>query len=362
MDARTSVFALLVCVLGVLAALIVFPLVEYVLAAGLLAIALRPAYEHLAPRLGPRPTGIMLTGLAVVVGVIPLLLVSLVVIGTTASILESISADYIVASGRTFARAELGLSAEAVTTIESVLSSELAGAVSAVTDVTLAQTLGIVTTALDIIVGTVVFIVVLYSLLVDGPAAVDWVRRIVPLEPRLLDELLAEIHVTVWAVLRSHLLVALLQGLLGGLGFALLGVPYATTLAVVLGLVSIVPTVGIWLVWGPVTVAHAVSSGPFGGAVLFGYGITVLAAIDIYLRALLVDRGSGLHPAIALVGVVGGGVLFGLVGLFVGPVVLAVFKASVTVIDRLERSPSANATSVPASELERDPSVTELDQ
>ena len=362
MDARTSVVALLICVLGVLAALIVLPLVEYVLAAGLLAVAFRPAYERLAPRLGARTAGLTLTGLAVVVGVVPLLLVSLVVIGTTRSVLESISADSIAAAGRSFARTTIGLDETAAATLESALSSELAGAIAGATELDLSQTVGLVTTALDVVIGTLVFVVVLYYLLVDGSAAVDWLRRIVPLEPRLLDELVAEIHVTVWAVLRSHLLVAVLQGILGGVGLALLGVSSATTLAVVLALVSVVPTVGIWLVWGPVTAAHAVSSGPLGGAVLLGYGIAVLAVVDTYLRALLVDRGSGLHPAIALVGVVGGGVLFGVVGLFVGPVVLAAFKASVTVLDRLEREPSADADSDSDSDLERQASFTELDQ
>ncbi|MFD1564216.1 AI-2E family transporter [Haloarchaeobius amylolyticus] len=361
MDTRSAVFALLSCILGALAALIVLPLVEYVLAACLLAVALRPVYERLVPHTGPRTAGIILTGLAVGGGIVPLVVVSLVILDTATSVLETVSADAIAASSRSFARTTLGLDETAAATLEAALSSELAETIGTATDVTVSQAVGLVTTVADIVAGTLVFVVVLYSLLVDGPAVIDWVRRITPLERRLVDELLAEVHVVVWAVLRSHLLVAVVQGILGGLGLVLLGVPYATVLAVALSLVAVVPAIGIWLVWGPVTVAHAISSGPLGGVVLLGYGLAVLAVVDTYLRALLVDRGSGLHPAIALVGVVGGGVLFGLVGLFVGPVVLAAFKASVTVLDRLERSPSADADADSDSNLERETSFTEID-
>ncbi|MGM0387983.1 MAG: AI-2E family transporter [Natrinema limicola] len=365
MDARSSVFALLICVLGVLATLIVLPLVEYVLAACLLAVALRPAYEQLVPRIGARIAGVTLTALAVAGVVVPLVVVSLVILETVTSALESVAAAHIVTAGRTFAQTTLGLDTASIALIESMVSSELAATIGTATDVSISQTVGLVATVADIVAGTLVFVFVLYSLLVDGPAVLDWVRQVVPLERRLVDELFAEVHVVVWAVLRSHLLVAVLQGILGGLGLVVLGVPFAAVLAVALSLVSVLPTVGIWLVWGPVTVAHAFSSSLLESVILLGYGTAVLAVVDTYLRALLVDRGSGLHPAIALVGVVGGGVLFGIVGLFVGPVVLAAFKASVTVLDRLERSPSADADAADAdsdSNLEREASFTELDQ
>ncbi|MFA9416762.1 AI-2E family transporter [Natrinema sp. HArc-T2] len=361
MDARSSVFALLICVLGVLAALVVLPLVEYVLAACLLAVALRPAYERLAHRVGARTAGVTLTGLAVAGAVVPLVVVSLLVLETATSVLEAVSADHIAAAGQTFARTTLGMDERTAATLEAALSSELTGAIGAATDVTLSETLGVVTAAVDVVIGTLVFVFVLYYLLVDGPTALDWVRRIVPLERWLVDELFAEVHIVIWAVLRSHLLVAVLQGVLGGLGLVLLGVPNAVVLAVALSLVSVLPTVGIWLVWGPVTVTHALSSSLLGSVALLGYGIAVLAVVDTYLRALFVDQRSGLHPAVALVGVVGGGVLFGIVGLFVGPVILAAFKASVTVVDRLEHSSSSDGSDTDP-DRGRETTFTELDQ
>ncbi len=358
MDARSSAFALLIYVLGVFAALVVLPLVEYVLAACLLAVALRPVFEQLAHRVGVRTAGVALTGLAIVGVVVPLVVVSLFILETATSVLEGVATDRIVAAGQTATRTTLGVDERTAATLESALSSERVGMIRSATEVSLSQTYGIVTAAIDVVVGTFVFVFVLYSLLVDGPAALDWIRQVVPLERRLVDELVTEVHAVVWATLRSHLLVAVLQGILGGLGLVVLGVPSAAVVAVALSVVSVLPAVGVWLVWGPVTVAYALSSDLLGGVILLGYGLSVLALVDLYLRALFVEQRSGLHPAIALIGVVGGGVLFGIIGLFIGPVILAAFKASVTVLDRLEHSPSADADADSDADLERETSFT----
>ncbi|QCS42191.1 AI-2E family transporter [Natrinema versiforme] len=353
MDARTAFFALLVAALCGLAALLVLPLVEYVLAACLLAVVLRPAYQRLEPRVGPRLAGLALTGVAVVAGVVPLLLVSLVVLRTALSTLESLEADRIVEYGREVARDDLGLADGTVTALESAVRSELEESFAGAAEVTLTRLIDIVTTGIDVAVGLVVLVFLVYYLLVDGAAFLDWLRETAPLETRVLDELFADVHDVTWAVLRSHVLVAVVQGILGGLGLAILGVPYATTLGVILVLASFLPTIGVWLVWGPVTVAHAASSGPARAAVLLGYGVAVLAVTDSYLRAYLVDRGSSLHPATALVGVVGGIYLFGVVGLFVGPMILAAFKACVTVAHRLERADSDDTDSATGPDREQ---------
>jgi len=92
--------------------------------------------------------------------------------------------------------------------------------------------------------------------------------------------------------------------------------------------------IGVWLVWAPMVVYLIVVGDPVAAALLLAYGIAVLSVVDNYLRAIFVDRGSGVHPAIVLVGVLGGIYLLGIMGLFLGPILLALFKASVTVFDR----------------------------
>ncbi|OLZ40524.1 AI-2E family transporter [Natrinema saccharevitans] len=358
MDARTSFFALLVSILAGVAALLVRPLLEYVLGACLLAVVLRPAYERLAPRFGDRVAALALTALVIVAGLVPLVLVSLVVVRTAASTLENVSVEGLTAYGGEVARTELGIERESVAVVESELQTRVQEAVASVVDVTFERSVWLLSTAVDVAIGTVVFAFLLYYLLVDGAALLAWLRRIVPLESAVVDELFAEVHAVTWAVLRSHVLVAVLQGALGGIGLALLGVPSATVLAVVLLFASFLPTVGVWLVWGPVTVAHAAADGPASAAVLLGYGIVVLAVADYYLRSILVDRRSGLHPALALLGVIGGISLFGVVGLFVGPVILGAFVAALRVANRRLEPVSTES----GTEIERESPVVETER
>ncbi|WP_254530520.1 AI-2E family transporter [Natrinema gelatinilyticum] len=355
MDTRMAISALLVCTLGALATLVVLPLVKYVVSACLLAALLRPANERLVPRVGTRVAAITLTGVTVVAGIVPLVLVSVVVLRTTVSTLEAVDGTRTATYSRKVAQSTLGLNDETVVALEAAVQSELDGAFSSVAEVTLSRTIDLVTLGVDLVVGSIVFLFALYYLLRDGPAVVNWFRDVSPLDPRVFDELFAEVADVTRAVLRSHVLVALVQGVLGGLGLAILGVSYATTLGVVLVLVSVLPTIGIWLVWGPVTIAHAASSGLVRGAVVLGYGLVVLPVTDYYLRAFLVDRGTDLHPAVALLGGIGGLNLFGIVGLFVGPVVLASFKAVVTIVSRLGRHSSRPGL----ADIERDRQLAE---
>ncbi|MFA9504261.1 AI-2E family transporter [Natrinema sp. H-ect1] len=358
MDARTTFFALLVSILAGVAALLVRPLLEYVLGACLLAVVLRPAYERLAPRLGERLAALALTAFVIVAGLVPLALVSLVVVRTTASTFENVSIEGVTAYGSEMARTELGMEAESVAVVESALQERVQEMGSNVVDVTLEQSVWLLSTAVDVAIGTVAFVFLLYYLLVDGPALLAWLCRTVPLESAVLDELFAEVHTVTWAVLRSHVLVAVVQGTLGGIGLALLGVPSATVLAVVLLFASFLPTVGVWLVWGPVTIAHATADGPASGAVLLGYGLVVLAVADYYLRSILVDRRSGLHPALALLGVIGGVSLFGIVGLFAGPVILGAFGAALRVANRRLEPVSTES----GTEIERESPIVETER
>ncbi|MBZ6496070.1 AI-2E family transporter [Natrinema longum] len=337
MKPLAAFFALSVAVLCGLAALLVLPLLEYVLAAGLFAVVLRPAYDRLEPWLGSRIAALVLTGSTVTAGIVPLVLISLVVHRSAVSAIESVDGSQLLANGYEIAREDLGVSDESIAAVEAAVRSELDGTLSNAVELTLARAVDIVAIGIDVVVGMVVLVALLYYLLVDGPALVDWLRTVTPLESRVLEALFTEVHGVIWAVLRSHVFVAIVQGILGGAGLALLGVPYATTLAAILVFAAFLPTIGVWLVWGPVTLAHGAASDPVRGVLLLGYGIGVLTVADSYLRAVLVNWGSDLHPALALLGVIGGLSLFGVIGLFVGPVVLAVLKATVTVFYRTER-------------------------
>ncbi|TYT63614.1 AI-2E family transporter [Natrialba swarupiae] len=336
MDVRTAFFALLLVVLGAIATLMIAPLLQYVLAAALLAFVLFPAYERLEPRLGSKIAALALTILAVVGAVVPLLFVSLIVLQTVASFLGDIDGASLVTRGREIARDEFGLEVEQIQALEMAVLTEIDSSLSNAAELALLELLSLVNTSIEMGLGLIVFVFLLYYLLADGETFVVWLREVVPLEEEVREELFAEINVVTWAVIKSHVLVAIVEGVLGGLGLYLLGVPNVAFWTIIMTVVAFLPAVGVWLVWAPAVGYLAITSGPVPALALFLYGVTVLSLVDNYLRAIFVDRDSGLHPAVVIVGVIGGIYLLGIMGLFLGPVLLAVFKAGLNVFSRYD--------------------------
>lgn len=339
MDVRTGFFALFLLGLGTLAFLMIAPLLQYVMAAGLLAFVLYPAYERLEPRMGSQPAALSLTAAAFLGAVVPLLVVSLIVLGTVISFLRTFDGVTLLETLRAIAVDDLGVDPEAVATLESALLAEIETSLSNAIELALLELLGLVNTSIEMGIGLVVFFFLLYYLLADGAGFVTWLRKVVPLEKSVLEALITEIHVVTWAVIKSHVLVAVVEGLLGGLGLYLLGVPNVAFWTIVMMIVSFLPALGVWLVWAPAVGYLATTDGLGSALLLFVYGITVLALVDNYLRAIFVDRDSGLHSAAVIVGVIGGIYLLGIMGLFLGPILLAVFKAGLNVFSEIESDP-----------------------
>ncbi|MFC4543449.1 AI-2E family transporter [Halosolutus amylolyticus] len=333
MDVRTTFFALLLVALGTIATLMIAPLLQYVMAAALLAFVLYPAHERLEERIGARPSAFVITGLAIVATVVPTLYVSIVLLQTTITYLDGFDESVVVDSIRDVAF-QIGVDEAAFAMAREQVIAEVEGSIASAVELFLRETIGLLNASIRMSVGLLVLVFVLYYLLLDGPAFVAWLADVIPLEDGVRDELFDEVETVTRAVIQSHVLVALAEGLLGGLGFYLLGVPNVALWTVVMIVVSFLPAIGIWLVWGPAVGYLVAADELVAGLVLLVYGLTVLSIVDNYLRAVFVDHGSGLHRAAVLVGVIGGIYLLGIMGLFLGPVLLAVFKAGLNVFSK----------------------------
>lgn len=337
MDLRNGFFIGLIAFLGIIAFLLVAPFLQYVLAAGLLGFVLYPLHRRLAPRLGPRPSAALLTALAVVVAVVPLLLFSLYLVQAALDFLDGIAEEDIVSaveSTRAYLVEELGVEPEHLEQFEEMLLSEFDEIAQSAGEIILTEMIAMVDVTVHAGFGVMLLVFLLYYVLLDGARFVAWVRSVTPLETDVIDELFDEVSVVTWAVVQSHLLVAVVEGILGGIGLWIVGISNVPFWTVVMIVVSILPIIGVWLVWAPAVIYLLATGDMVGALFLLVYGVAVLSVIDNYLRAFFVDHGSGLHPAVVLVGVLGGIYLLGILGLFLGPILLAVFKASVTVFSR----------------------------
>jgi predicted PurR-regulated permease PerM len=173
MDVRTAFFALLLVALAAIATLILAPLLQYVLAAGLLAFVLFPAHDRLESRIGPRPSALVLTGVAILAAVIPILYFSVVVLQTVFSVLDGFDEMGLIESGRELAL-DLGADPEAVATAEAELVSELEAFLANAADVAFAELVGLLSASIRMSLGLLVLVFLLYYLLVDGRMFVAW--------------------------------------------------------------------------------------------------------------------------------------------------------------------------------------------
>ncbi len=340
MDLRVGFYVTLLAILAAVSALLVLPLLQYLLAAAFLAFVLFPLHERLSTTrietrwgevtVGPRTSAGLLTVFAIVAAILPLLFFTVVIFQTVLSFTRNFEELELVATVQELT-ARFSIEEELLELLRTQLLEELEGILESSIQILFQELLGLIDLSIRVGIGLLVFVFLLYYFLVDGRRLLGWIAAVAPLEEEVRTELFEEINVVTWAVMKSHVFVALVEGILGGIGLYLLGVPNAAFWTVVMIVVSFLPAIGIWLVWAPAVGYLALVGAPLQAGVLLVYGIAVLSVVDNYLRAILVDRGSGVHPAVVLVGVIGGLYLFGILGLFLGPVVLAVFKAGLQV-------------------------------
>ena len=129
------------------------------------------------------------------------------------------------------------------------------------------------------------------------------------------------------AVVSGLIVSALAQGLIAGIGYTIIGVGTPILLGALTALTSLIPIVGTVLIWGPVAVWLLLSDQIGAGLGLLAWGALVVNPTDNILRPLLISSATDIPLLIVLFGVVGGLVAFGMVGLFLGPLILTVLLA-----------------------------------
>jgi len=180
------------------------------------------------------------------------------------------------------------------------------------------------------ILAFVLMLFISYFLFRDGPAIRDRLLAWLPIHGKA--HLLQRFASATNNVVFVGLLVAAVQGVLGAIGFLVVGIPLAVFWGFMLALASFVPTVGSALVWFPAAlylIAQGASTGEtmqiWKGVGLILYGMLVIGLIDNILRVKLA-REEDVHPLTMLIGVIGGVVAFGVLGVFLGPLLLVYFS------------------------------------
>lgn len=182
----------------------------------------------------------------------------------------------------------------------------------------------------SMILGIFIMFFVLYYLLKDGGQFVEGLKGIIPLDKKDREKMFKELGDVVHATIYGNIIVALIQGLIAGLGFWVLGFGNAWILGILVAFAALIPIVGTAIIWLPVSLyailmgmIQADNSGIIKGVIMILWGALAVSTVDNFLKPKIIGTKTHLHPVFILIGILGGIIVFGFIGIIIGPVILS---------------------------------------
>lgn len=335
---RTFYGVLLVSAIAVIA--LVWPFVEVLVLASVVAAVLIEPHRRLSARLGGRrhlAAGLLVLVLAVLVG-LPAVLISIRAVKQGISAVNgavvwfnSTAFDVWLASVQ---QSTVYLWVQSLTPDVDLEVSALAPLRSAATSTlaTLGSVLPSVVSSLVVgVIHAMLFLAAVVTFLADGPALVKFVEPLVPLDELYQRRLLSVFRRFAVSLAIGSALTATAQGTLAAIGFAVVGLPHPLLWGVATAIAAFVPLVGTSLVIFPAALFVAWTSGWPWALGLVLYAVFGVGLADNLVRPLVLSGAAKVHPMLIFLAVFGGVWWMGMVGLFAGPIVVAFFLALATI-------------------------------
>ena len=190
------------------------------------------------------------------------------------------------------------------------------------------QALSIGQNAFDFFVSFFIMLYLLFFFLRDGGALSRRIKEAIPLEGEIKRDIFAKFTTVIRATVKGNIVVAVIQGALGGLIFWFLDIHAPVLWGTMMAFLSLLPAVGAALVWIPVAVYFLATGAIWQGVLLIAYGVLVIGLVDNILRPVLVGKDTKMPDYVVLVSTIGGMSLFGLNGFVIGPAIAAMFMSA----------------------------------
>jgi predicted PurR-regulated permease PerM len=316
-------------------AAILWPFYGAILWATVLAIVFAPLYRRLLRDMGGRRNIAALVGMLIIVTmvILPLTLTAASLLQEATSLYETIEAgqtDF----GQFIQQVVNALPTWATDILDRLGLSNLSEIQQRVSSALVQGSKFLAAQALSIGKGTANFVISLFIMLYllffflrDGSALAKRIKDAIPLPPEQKRALFTKFTIVIRAMFKGTLLVAIVQGALGGLIFWFLGIHAPVLWGVVMGLFSLVPALGAAVVWLPTAIYFLATGSIWEGIVLIAFGAFVIGLVDNLLRPFLVGKDTELPDYLVLISTLGGIAMFGLNGFVIGPVIGAMFIA-----------------------------------
>jgi len=312
--------------------LIFQPYFAVIIMAAIFALIFHPFYHWLEKKLKGR------SSVAAFLTVLAFILVVLIPLTNFVALLVSESINSYPALEKTFSDGNLNSTVEMLVqkakdfqAIFPFLDTASFDPKSILLDVSNALTSFIVKNANVVIAGTTNFfislffmLITMYYLLKDGDVFMERVMKLTPLPNKYDKKLFDKFKEVSKSTVISSLLTALIQGILGGIAYAIVGLPATLFLAFATSIASLIPFVGTTLVWVPIAIVLLVSGSPFAALFIIAWGIGVIGLSDNIIRTKLIQSKSKIHPLLVFFSIFSGISLWGFLGIIFGPLILAI--------------------------------------
>lgn len=180
------------------------------------------------------------------------------------------------------------------------------------------------------IIDVLIIFVLVFFLLKGGERMWGKLKELVPLKESHKDRLLKRFSDTINGVVYGYFIIALLEGVIGWLAFALIGSKMALMLGIIIGILGLIPTVGAPIIWVPASLIFFFGGSPIKASILVAGGL-LMAFLGVWGRAKIIGNKTDVHPVIVALGILGGTLTFGLIGFIIGPLILSLLITSIEI-------------------------------
>ena len=313
---------LLVIFLVIVSLMIVFPVLNMIILGAILAYGIKPVAHKIQSKLKFSSISILL---AMVVVLIPLILLIAYIVTELIAILSGAS------STSTYTDINSLLSSISAYLPWSFdvnsISTSINTSVQEIGRYVLNYLAKFVSSLMNITLDLFILVCSVFYFVRDGNNFIQFIRSFVPDDSKaFFDNTIESVKDVLRSIFYGHFLTSVIIGILGAIGYSILGYPFGIFLGVITGILQLIPVFGPWpIYWG--LFFMDLLSGNYPRAItvlLFGF---FLSTIDMYIRPALSSHYADIHPLILLVGFLSGPLVYGIVGFIVGPLILGITYA-----------------------------------
>jgi predicted PurR-regulated permease PerM len=338
-------FMLFLIVLFALCALILYPFLTAIVGAAVLAYIFRPVHKWLLRLVRvPSVSAILVTLLIMVVLVVPMLYA----VANTAdeARIVYLRGMQLLERGTLLENTcepDSSVVCDAINTVDSwltdpMIKTYIREGMRRMTNAMSERAADVLVSLPQFMISIVIFFFSTFYLLRDGDNIKRYLQQLIPVSRKHQKHIVQRLSDVTHALVFGSLIIAMVQGIVGGIGFWLAGIGSPVFWGLVISVLALVPMLGTGLVWVPASIYLLLAGIGTGesllvwkGIGLFIYGAVVISGIDNILRPLVIGDRARIHPVLVLVGAIGGIYAFGFVGFVLGPLVIAALQSFISI-------------------------------